>query len=326
MATGPPIRTSVPAGPGQAPSIPRWVPWALFLGLTVALFRAFIFSDAMLYGSDTLSGGYIARAIYANALAQFGRIPGWQPEFLGGTPFVEALSGADAFYPPSLLLLILLEPPGAWVGNSSFTWRLPASSCSDGFARSAPPGRPRSWPEPATCSLGLRRAGVRGSRRQDVRDGPDSAPVLGDGATLRAARDQVVHGSGPGRRPDHPDATLPDGVLPLRRHRAVRNLRSVQILRGGRTIPAASSNEGASSSSVVVPAPVPDPEPPRGSACSWRQRSRGPSSPAASWLPAVDYVANDSRRTATAGGTRRGGRPGVVELVVAAPGGGLLPS
>ena len=95
---------------GGAPAIPGWLPCALFLGLTVFLFRAFIFSDAMLYGSDTLAAGYTGRAIYARALAELGRIPGWVPQFLGGTPFVEALSGGDSFYPPSLLLLILVEP------------------------------------------------------------------------------------------------------------------------------------------------------------------------------------------------------------------------
>ncbi len=98
------------AAPADTPAIPRWLPWALFLGLTVLLFRAFIFSDAMLYGSDTLAAGYAGRSVYARALAELGRIPGWLPHFLGGTPFVEALTGGDSFYPPSLLLLILMEP------------------------------------------------------------------------------------------------------------------------------------------------------------------------------------------------------------------------
>ena len=103
-------RSRAPATSVGPPTLPGWLPWTLFLGLTVFLFRAFIFSDAMLYGSDTLAAGYVGRAIYANALAELGRIPGWVPEFLGGTPFVEALSAGDSFYPPSLLLLILVEP------------------------------------------------------------------------------------------------------------------------------------------------------------------------------------------------------------------------
>lgn len=112
---------------GGAPAIPGWLPCAVFLGLTVFLFRAFIFSDAMLYGSDTLAAGYTGRAIYARALAELGRIPGWVPQFLGGTPFVEALSGGDSFYPPSLLLLILVEPYRA------LGWKLVVHVAAAGF-------------------------------------------------------------------------------------------------------------------------------------------------------------------------------------------------
>ncbi len=116
-----------PTVSGGAPAIPGWLPWALFLGLTVFLFRAFIFSDAMLYGSDTLAAGYVGRSIYATALAELGRIPGWVPQFLGGTPFVEALTAGDSFYPPSLLLLILLEPYRA------LGWKLVVHVVAAGF-------------------------------------------------------------------------------------------------------------------------------------------------------------------------------------------------
>lgn len=125
-----PRKGATPAGPmtsAGAPAIPGWLPWTLFLGLTVFLFRAFVFSDAMLYGSDTLAAGYTGRAIYANALAELARIPGWQPNFLGGTPFVEALSGGDSFYPPSLLLLILVEPYRA------LGWKLVVHVAAAGF-------------------------------------------------------------------------------------------------------------------------------------------------------------------------------------------------
>ena len=93
-----------------AVTIPRWLPAATFVGLTVVLFRDFIFSDLMLLGGDTMALGYVARAWYADALATLGRIPGWAPGYLGGTPFLEALAGGDSLYPPSLLLLLLLEP------------------------------------------------------------------------------------------------------------------------------------------------------------------------------------------------------------------------
>ena len=93
--------------PGS-PEVPRWLPPALFALLTVILFRLFVFSDGMLLGSDTLSLGYVARLFYANQL-RAGSFPLWAPQILGGTPFLEALSGGDALYPTSLLLLVM-EP------------------------------------------------------------------------------------------------------------------------------------------------------------------------------------------------------------------------
>lgn len=100
---------AAPASGGQG-GVPLWVPVILFSGLAVFAFREFIFSDRMLFGSDTLGLGYVARAFYAEALKELGAIPGWAPEILGGTPFLEALSGGDSLYPPSLALLLALEP------------------------------------------------------------------------------------------------------------------------------------------------------------------------------------------------------------------------
>jgi hypothetical protein len=92
-------------------SVPTWLPPSLFAALAMFLFREFAFSDRMLYGSDTLlGGGYVARELYAEALRTLGRVPGWAPHILGGTPFLEALSAGDSLYPPSVLLLLLLEP------------------------------------------------------------------------------------------------------------------------------------------------------------------------------------------------------------------------
>lgn len=95
---------------GGAPSVPKWLPAVLFGGLTVFLFRSFIFSDQMLWGNDTMGLGYTARALYAEMIGTLGRFPRWQPHILGGTPFLEALSAGDSFYPPSLLLLLVMEP------------------------------------------------------------------------------------------------------------------------------------------------------------------------------------------------------------------------
>jgi hypothetical protein len=63
----------------------------------------------MLYGSDTSALGYMAREFYANAVSS-GSFPLWNPIILGGTPFVESLAGGDSLYPPSALLLFLLDP------------------------------------------------------------------------------------------------------------------------------------------------------------------------------------------------------------------------
>jgi hypothetical protein len=97
--------------PQPIPSIPRWVPVAAYAAIAVFLFRAFIFSDEMLFGSDTVVGmGYVVRDLYAQALHSLGRIPGWAPHILGGMPFLESLSAGDSLYPPSLLLLLISAP------------------------------------------------------------------------------------------------------------------------------------------------------------------------------------------------------------------------
>jgi hypothetical protein len=98
-----------PARVGDVP-IPGWLPPVVFTALTLWLFREFVFSDRMLFGNDTLSLGYVAREFYAEALKQMGTFPLWNPRILGGTPFLEALSGGDSLYPPSALLLLVMEP------------------------------------------------------------------------------------------------------------------------------------------------------------------------------------------------------------------------
>lgn len=75
--------------------------------VTVILFREFIVSDGMLFGSDTLSLGYVARAFYAQAVTELGIFPRWNPFILGGTPFVESSIGGDTFYPATLLAFAL---------------------------------------------------------------------------------------------------------------------------------------------------------------------------------------------------------------------------
>ena len=89
-------------------AVPWWLPAGLFLLATMVLFGEFIFSDQMLYGEDSLSLGYMARAYFAERLT-VGDFPLWSPRLLGGIPFVEALSAGDSIYPASLLYFIM-EP------------------------------------------------------------------------------------------------------------------------------------------------------------------------------------------------------------------------
>lgn len=117
------------AAPEAAPTpgIPMWVPPVVFIGLTLLIFRDFVFSDRMLFGGDTLGLGYVARAFYAHALTELGTFPRWAPDILGGTPFLEALSGGDSLYPPSLLLLLVMEPYRA------LGWKLVLHVAAAGF-------------------------------------------------------------------------------------------------------------------------------------------------------------------------------------------------
>ncbi len=89
----------------------RFPPWAaplLFAVLTTFLFREFIFSGDMLFGSDTLALGYTARLFLAEALRSTG-FPAWNPYILGGTPFLESLAGGDSLHPLSVALLLVME-------------------------------------------------------------------------------------------------------------------------------------------------------------------------------------------------------------------------
>lgn len=88
--------------------LPRWGPPLVFAAVTVVLFRTFVFTDTVLFGTDTFSLGYMARLFFAESLRE-GVFPLWNPIILGGTPFLDSLAGGDSLYPPSLLLLLLMD-------------------------------------------------------------------------------------------------------------------------------------------------------------------------------------------------------------------------
>jgi len=110
-ATHRPEHVEATSGSASAYGIqmPTWVPVVLYGVVTLILFRGFVFSRDILFGSDSLALGYMAREFYANAMSGEG-FPLWNPIILGGSPFVESLAGGDSLYPPSALLLFLLDP------------------------------------------------------------------------------------------------------------------------------------------------------------------------------------------------------------------------
>jgi len=79
----------------------RFVPF-IFIALTIFLFRDFIFSDGMLFGTDTIAAGVFFRSFYAHVIRTYYAIPLWDPYILGGLPFVDAMHG-DTFYPTTIL-------------------------------------------------------------------------------------------------------------------------------------------------------------------------------------------------------------------------------
>ena len=78
------------------------VVFVLFLLALVVVFSDFVFSDQMLYGSDTLQQGYMFRHYLIDYVKEHGAIPQWIPYYFGGMPYVEAFHG-DIFYPLTLL-------------------------------------------------------------------------------------------------------------------------------------------------------------------------------------------------------------------------------
>ena len=71
----------------------------------IGLFSEFIFSDKMLFGSDTINAGIFFRHYYVDYVHERGMIPAWNPFIFGGMPFVDAFHG-DIFYPFSVLKFI----------------------------------------------------------------------------------------------------------------------------------------------------------------------------------------------------------------------------
>ncbi len=70
--------------------------------LVVIVFTPFIFSDQMLFGSDTVNG-IDSRVFLKNSIEQYHQFPLWFNSRLGGMPSIDAMFG-DAMYVPTLLI------------------------------------------------------------------------------------------------------------------------------------------------------------------------------------------------------------------------------
>jgi hypothetical protein len=96
--------------------LPRWVPAATYVLLTVLLFREYLFAPAgaMLYGSDTIAAGVLLRSFFVSAFQSLGHIPQWNPLLHSGLPYLEAGPG-DTMYPTSVLHFMMSMPQAlAW--------------------------------------------------------------------------------------------------------------------------------------------------------------------------------------------------------------------
>ena len=102
------VEKSKPRGlnPEKEAKLWRYLPVGLLFLLTIILFSGFVFSDQMLFGTDTIEAGVMFRSFYASFVNAYHAIPQWNPYLFGGMPFVDAMHG-DTFYPLAILQFIM---------------------------------------------------------------------------------------------------------------------------------------------------------------------------------------------------------------------------
>ncbi len=86
--------------------LPGWAPFVIFGMLALLLFREFVISNGMLFGTDVIALGYFARHFYAEMIRTAHTFPLWDPYIFGGLPFVDAMHG-DIFYPTTILKFLM---------------------------------------------------------------------------------------------------------------------------------------------------------------------------------------------------------------------------
>jgi hypothetical protein len=81
----------------------------------IVLFGKFIFSNQMLFGSDTFQAGVYFREFMVSYFKAHGGVPPWNPYIFCGMPFVDAFHG-DIFYLPTFIIKMIfpLERALGW--------------------------------------------------------------------------------------------------------------------------------------------------------------------------------------------------------------------
>jgi len=79
-----------------------YLPYLIFIAVTLILFGKFIFTNGVLFSSDQLESGIFFRKFYSEFVKEFREIPLWDRYISCGLPFVDATHG-DTFYPAAIL-------------------------------------------------------------------------------------------------------------------------------------------------------------------------------------------------------------------------------
>ncbi|NOR46228.1 MAG: hypothetical protein GQ534_11635, partial [Candidatus Delongbacteria bacterium] len=81
----------------------KYIPYLLFLLVTIIIFHEFLFSSSgVLFSSDQLESGIFFRKLYADFFKEFWEFPLWDRFISGGIPFIDATHG-DTFYPAAFM-------------------------------------------------------------------------------------------------------------------------------------------------------------------------------------------------------------------------------
>ncbi|MBN2790591.1 MAG: hypothetical protein JXR69_10420 [Candidatus Delongbacteria bacterium] len=80
----------------------KYLPYLLFLLVTIILFHEFIFTNNVLFSSDQLESGIFFRKLYADFFREYWEFPLWDRFISGGIPFIDATHG-DTFYPAAFM-------------------------------------------------------------------------------------------------------------------------------------------------------------------------------------------------------------------------------